>query len=226
MIGCGGIGLNDYPIVFNTGQVILGWTALYRATGEERFLQAASRAADWLADAGYVVEAVEPPEVGGVTDLWAELAVEDTLRALMPGVEAHGDEGIKRAIGFWMQGASVDARGVLDALVERERLMRAWDLFMQEYPLVLMPSSGEQAFPVSLDTRSFEDYQRIWRAQRPQLLVPVLGLPAIAVPTGLHEDFPIGVQLIGQRYREDMCLDAAEIIEARAEMQGPVEIPR
>ena len=42
----GGIGLNDYPIVFNTGQVILGWTALYRATGEERFLQAASRAAD------------------------------------------------------------------------------------------------------------------------------------------------------------------------------------
>ena len=49
---------------------------------------------------------------------------------------------------------------------------------------------------------------------------------AIAVPTGLHEDFPIGVQLIGQRYREDMCLDAAEIIEARAEMQGPVEIPR
>ena len=44
----GGIGLNDYPIVFNTGQVILGWTALYRATDEERFLQAASRAADWL----------------------------------------------------------------------------------------------------------------------------------------------------------------------------------
>ena len=44
----GGIGLNDYPIVFNTGQVILGWTALYRATTEERFLQAAIRAADWL----------------------------------------------------------------------------------------------------------------------------------------------------------------------------------
>jgi len=44
----GGIGLNDYPIVFNTGQVILGWAALYRATTEERFLQAAIRAADWL----------------------------------------------------------------------------------------------------------------------------------------------------------------------------------
>ncbi len=44
----GGIGLNDHPIVFNTGQVVLGWMALYRATGAERFLQAATRASDWL----------------------------------------------------------------------------------------------------------------------------------------------------------------------------------
>ncbi len=44
----GGIGLNNYPIVFNTGQVILGWTALFRATREQRFLDAAQRAADWL----------------------------------------------------------------------------------------------------------------------------------------------------------------------------------
>ena len=44
----GGIGLNNYPIVFNTGQVILGWTALFRATSEQRFLDAAQRAADWL----------------------------------------------------------------------------------------------------------------------------------------------------------------------------------
>lgn len=46
----GGIGLNAYPIVFNTGQVILGWTALYRHTGEERYLHSAVRAANWLID--------------------------------------------------------------------------------------------------------------------------------------------------------------------------------
>lgn len=44
----GGIGTNDYPIVFNTGQVILGWTSLYGETKESRFLNAAIRAADWL----------------------------------------------------------------------------------------------------------------------------------------------------------------------------------
>lgn len=44
----GGIGLNAYPIVFNTGQVILGWTAMYRHTNDSKYLEAARRAADWL----------------------------------------------------------------------------------------------------------------------------------------------------------------------------------
>lgn len=36
------------PAVFNTGMVLLGWAALIRRTGEERFKQAARRASDWL----------------------------------------------------------------------------------------------------------------------------------------------------------------------------------
>ncbi|HIG18880.1 MAG TPA: hypothetical protein EYQ31_17155, partial [Candidatus Handelsmanbacteria bacterium] len=44
----GGQGINDGPVVFNTGQVMLGWMALYRATTESRYLQAALRAAQWL----------------------------------------------------------------------------------------------------------------------------------------------------------------------------------
>ena len=44
----GGMGLKEYPIVFNTGQVILGWTALYRHCGELRYLAAAKRAGNWL----------------------------------------------------------------------------------------------------------------------------------------------------------------------------------
>lgn len=39
---------NPTPAIFNTGQVLLGWSALYRETGEARFLAAAQRAADWM----------------------------------------------------------------------------------------------------------------------------------------------------------------------------------
>lgn len=44
----GGVGINDYPIVFNTGMVILGWIDLYRRTGYDRYLLASIKAADWL----------------------------------------------------------------------------------------------------------------------------------------------------------------------------------
>jgi len=37
-----------YPIVFDTGQVIFGWLAAFDASGDERYLQAAMRAGDWL----------------------------------------------------------------------------------------------------------------------------------------------------------------------------------
>lgn len=39
---------NPTPAIFNTGQVLLGWAALYRKTGEERYRTAARRAVDWM----------------------------------------------------------------------------------------------------------------------------------------------------------------------------------
>lgn len=36
------------PAVFNTGQVIFGWLATYRRTGEDQYLKAAKRAGDYL----------------------------------------------------------------------------------------------------------------------------------------------------------------------------------
>ena len=39
---------SDVPVVFDTGQVILGWLAVYRDSGEDAFLQAAARSGKWL----------------------------------------------------------------------------------------------------------------------------------------------------------------------------------
>ena len=38
------------PRVFNTSQVIIGWIALYKETGNGKYLEAANRAAEWIAD--------------------------------------------------------------------------------------------------------------------------------------------------------------------------------
>ena len=44
----GKLNQNPTPAVFNTGMVLLGWSALARATGDEGFRAAATRACDWL----------------------------------------------------------------------------------------------------------------------------------------------------------------------------------
>ncbi len=46
--------------------------------------------------------------------------------------------------------------------------------------------------------------------------VPVLGVPALAVPTGVVDGLPTGVTVMAARFREDLCLAAGEAIEARA----------
>jgi amidase len=51
----------------------------------------------------------------------------------------------------------------------------------------------------------------------------LLGLPAAAVPVGVANGLPQGVQLIGPMYREDLCLDAAETVEKALGVLTPVD---
>jgi amidase len=53
-------------------------------------------------------------------------------------------------------------------------------------------------------------------------MVPVLGLPSLSAPLGAVDGIPIGVQLTGPRYREDLVLDAAEVLEARHPSATPI----
>ncbi len=188
-------------------------------------IEAAIRQAGrWLEDAGYRVEEAAPPEFGGVIDLWAKLAMDDVIAGLEPAVDKWGDDGIKVALGYWRAlHPAADARGVLEALAERDRLLRLWQLFLEERPLILTHTSAELPFEVGLDLVDAPTTARLMKAQSTMLAVPVLGLPAISVPTGTAGGVPVGVQLVAGRYREDLCLDAAEAIESRADVATPVD---
>jgi amidase len=58
--------------------------------------------------------------------------------------------------------------------------------------------------------------ERFWRECLTLTAIPVLGMPALAVPTGIVDGVPIGVTVMAARFREDLCLAAGEAIEARA----------
>ncbi|HSK98157.1 MAG TPA: hypothetical protein VK891_16140 [Euzebyales bacterium] len=58
---------------------------------------------------------------------------------------------------------------------------------------------------------------------RMAMAVNALGLPAVAVPVGVGDGLPQVVQIIGPRYREDLCLDAAAAIEQQLGTITPID---
>ncbi len=51
----------------------------------------------------------------------------------------------------------------------------------------------------------------------------IAGVPAVAVGAGLENGLPQGVQVIGPRFREDLCLDAAQAIETALGTLTPID---
>jgi amidase len=185
---------------------------------------AVRRAGACLATAGYAVEEVTPPELAGVVELWHPIGLSDLNLTIRPLLDDAGDPGIKQFITAWFALKGEPAfRDYLDALADRELLLRQWQLFMETYPLIVMPSCSEVALPVNADLQGTDGAKRMLDALRFQFVLPVLGLPGLAVPVTPHDGLPMGVQIVSRRYREDLCLDAGEIVEAHMGTCTPID---
>ncbi len=98
------------------------------------------------------------------------------------------------------------------ALQSRARLARLWRGFFTDWPVVLMPISGQLPFPDHYDTSSPEAFAEVVEAQLPQIAPPFMGLPGLALTTGRTATHPLGVQIIADRGREDILLDLADFL--------------
>jgi amidase len=193
--------------------------ALHPAIAEG--LRAAGRA---LAAAGYAIEEIDPPDLGEAAALWMVLAGPDLLPGLEPLAEAHGDAGIKRALRLWREtNPPPDAAAALRALAQRELLLHRWQVFLQDTPLIVLPVSAALPFPQGHDLVDAATSGRIIAEQAPLLELAMLGLPCVAVPAGLHEGVPLGVQIVAGRFREDLALDAGEVVEAALGLATPID---
>ena len=112
---------------------------------------------------------------------------------------------------------------VLRALANRNHIARQWATFFTRYPVVLGPVCTEPPFAVGHDVAGPEEVGALVRALRLVVMVNLLGLPSAAVPAGVAEGLPQGVQLIATRFREDLCLDAAEVVEQALGIPTPID---
>jgi amidase len=190
----------------------------------EQVQEGVRKAATALADAGYDVDEIEPPSIEvaattllvmlatpGIRQGWQEfmapLAPAETQRFMAAFFETAGDP---------------DDMAAELSFMTRQALLRAWGQFLEEHPLIVAPISTEPPFEAGTDLDDDRVAETI-RTMRMATAVNALGLPAVAVPVGIGDGLPQAVQVIGPRYREDLCLDAAAAIEDRLGTITPID---
>jgi amidase len=186
--------------------------------------RALAQAAQALRDAGYEVVDARTPGFARAFELWFEMLVPEFRHFMQADFERDGDDGIRVAMAHMVANVPpLGDRQHLLALAERTRLVREWNLFLAHTPLVLAPVCTELPYRQGFDLESPERTRRVWQESATLMAVPVLGLPGMAVPTGIAEGLPVGVQIVGPRFREDLLLAAAEAIEARSPRITPID---
>jgi amidase len=182
---------------------------------------AVDQAARWLEAAGYSVEEAEPPHFAEVSAMQFHMVMNDMRRGGEPFMREHGDDALRNALSHYMAINPVwDRDHYLEAMTRRFNIARDWAVFLERYPVLLMPNSWERQFPIDDDQHSAERTAQILLAQAPLLSTATLGLPGLSVPTGVVNGLPVGVQIVSTKFREDRMLAAGEVIERAAQFSA------
>jgi len=181
------------------------------------------KAALVLEEAGYPVAEAEPP------------GIDDAARALLvmlstPGIRSAWEQAVAPSLpeqprrfmsDFFTAAGEPDALSAEQAFITRHALLRAWGEFQETNQLIIAPIATDLPFPAGSDLEPGRVAETIG-SMRMAIAVNALGLPAVAVPVGLADGLPQVVQIIGPRFREDLCLDAAQALEDRLGIFTPI----
>ena len=174
------------------------------------------RAAAILEAAGYQVEEIQTPSIAEAAKAWLQNTNFEMKRTLEPVFSEHGSPLINQIFdGYYKLHGLVDAEGYLLGIAARTALVREWNLLLADYPLVLTPYLMRPGYPYDYD-ETFEGVKDLFDCSIYSYGVNYIGMPAGFVPVDLVDGLPSGVQLIGQKWREDLILDAMEVIESAA----------
>ena len=181
-------------------------------------------AAAVLREAGWDVDEVECPPFREPARLQAILWLAEFRRASGEAIYREDDPDAKFVYEQMVELCpEPDLDAMIDTLQMRMAFVRQWQLFLQTYPILLCPVSAELPFPDLLDVDSPDAFRRVMEAQLTQVGLPLMGLPGLTVSTNLVGSTPVGVQLVGGRYREDTLLAAGKVIEAAGTPETPVD---
>ena len=194
---------------------------LGRAPVEPEVARLVAAAAAVFAELGATVEEADPG-VGDCAETFARHwfpGAANALRALGAEQRRKMDPGL---IAIAEQGARLALMDYLAAVKEREALGQRMNLFHRRWDLLLTPTLPLAAFEAGRETPLTAAGER-WTDWTP-FTYPfnLTRQPAASAPCGFTEaGLPVGLQIIGPLYRDDLVLRAARAFEAARPFKMP-----
>jgi Asp-tRNA(Asn)/Glu-tRNA(Gln) amidotransferase A subunit family amidase len=185
------------------------------------------KAARALERIGFRVEAFEPRGLERAPNLWwflfGQLPAPFT-RKMLEGRESDAHWSVMESLAGALEQPPPTAEETMRNLALRDSMRARVLRQMEAVPLLLLPACGIPAF---------RHRERKWVAGEKEIglfqaMMPVtpwnlLGFPAAVIPFGFTEGgLPVGVQLVGRPYSEELILEVAVRLE---EARGPLPSP-
>jgi Asp-tRNA(Asn)/Glu-tRNA(Gln) amidotransferase A subunit family amidase len=191
-----------------------------------------NRAASLLLSCGLRVEPFRPEELEEARQLWWEFFGRAGGMILEPMLRGHESElsPILREFHTWTKAAparliaSQPGESLLAAWLGRDEVRENILLQMRKYPVLICPTAaipafrhGEREWQVEGKTVKYLD---AWSYCE---WFNLLGFPAAVVPMGYSDEgLPIGVQIVGRPWQEEIVLAVAAKLEKE---RGPWQAP-
>ncbi|WP_333827614.1 amidase family protein [Pararhodobacter sp.] len=177
-------------------------------------------ARDALNDAGYIVEEVTPPCMPEVAQEGYRALLTEVSHLMKADIEAIGSDTIKAIFAeYFRQFPPFEEMDYLKVIARRTYYSREWARQQERFPLMLTPFLPQPFFSPDRDTEGAEGVREVLGAALWSYSMNFMGLPAGNLPARLsvlpQGPVPIGVQIVGRRWREDLVVDAMCAIEDR-----------
>lgn len=181
------------------------------------------KAGDILANAGHEVIEATPPDYELSLLLWCMMLFPD-FRVLKDQLDLVMGDGGKQIIEFALeQFPEVTPLQMYQAHEQRDGVARRWQLWFEEFPILLSPTWSQPPFLKDYDIAGLEGSLACLELMRPILPGNLLGLPCAVVPGGMAEGLPVGVQVIGPKYTDYRVLGVAQQIEDACGILTPID---
>ena len=185
----------------------------------EETVRAVKAAASALTAAGLTGEERRPPHVERGNELWLKLfsrASVVQLRKVYAGRENEGGSFVSWRLATADDTPAPTLDEYISHWMDRDRLREELLRWMETTPIVVAPVGATPAYPhdtlkVTVRGSTMGTFRAFSYAQA----FNVFDLPVVTVPAGRSpEGLPIGVQIAGPPFAEEMVLAVAEIIES------------